>query len=99
MAENIEISLSLPANLAFVGSDVGSVNTTTPTWQVGSLPAKSDIQTIVVYVRVKQTAPSFTNLSTSVTIETSSNELETANNTATGTLFTGKYVYLPIMQK
>ena len=99
VAENIEISLSLPANLAFVGSDVGSVNATTPTWQVGSLPAKSDIQTIVVYVRVKQTAPSFTNLSTSVTIETSSNELETANNTATGTLFTGKYVYLPIMQK
>lgn len=99
LAENVEISLSLSSSLMFEGSDVPPTNATTPTWQVGDLPAKGATQTIVVYVRVKQSAESFTNLINSVSIETSSNELESLNNVVTGTLFTGRYIYLPIMSK
>jgi hypothetical protein len=99
LAEDVEISLSLSSSLVFEGSDVAPANSTTLTWQLGDLPAKSDTRTIVVYVRVKQSADSFTNLTNSVSIETSSDELETLNNVATGTLFTGKYIYLPMMHK
>lgn len=99
LAEDVEVSLSLPSSVVFVGSDVSSVNPTTPTWQIGGLPAKSEMQTIIVYVQVKASAASFTNFTTTASISTSSNELETLNNTAAGTLFTGKYIYLPMVRK
>ncbi len=99
LAEDVEVSLSLPSSLVFKGSNIPSINPTTPTWQTGSLPAKSEVQTIVVYVQVKSSAASFTNFTTTASVATSSNELETLNNTATGTLFTGKYLYLPMVRK
>lgn len=82
-----------------MGSNLPSINPTTPTWQIGSLPAKSEVQTIIVYVQIKTSAASFTNFTTTASISTSSNELETLNNTAAGTLFTGKYIYLPMVRK
>jgi Tol biopolymer transport system component len=99
MAENVEVSLSLPSSVVFMGSNLPSINPTTPTWQIGSLPAKSEVQTIIVYVQIKTSAASFTNFTTTASISTSSNELETLNNTAAGTLFTGKYIYLPMVRK
>mgnify|MGYP002624674701 CR=1 FL=1 len=98
-AEDVTISLILSSSLVFVDSDIATTGGSPPTWQIGSLPAKSETQTIVVYVRVKQSAASFTNLTNSVTISTSAAELESGNNLATGTVFTGKYLYLPLATK
>ncbi|WP_420632030.1 hypothetical protein [Candidatus Leptofilum sp.] len=99
LAEDVEISLLLPGSLVFEGSDIASIDESTPTWQIGGLPAKSETQTIVVYVRVRLAAPTFATLTNTVSITTTSNELESLNNTVSGTVYTGKFIYLPITTK
>jgi hypothetical protein len=97
-ASGVQVSDQLPPELSFVAADPPPIATTPAlVWDVGGVAARSERSTIVVTATVSQTAPLLDYLTNTVTIETTSPELETANNTAQAAIFIGRLVYLPLI--
>lgn len=96
-AGNSQLTLTLPPGLSFTSATTPptAINGQTITWDLGSLPAGSGPATIIVTAHVASATPFFTNLTSQLTINTASTELETANNTATGHTFIAYLSYLP----
>jgi uncharacterized repeat protein (TIGR01451 family) len=99
-ASSIQITDELPEGLSFeAASPPPSATTPSLVWDVGDLPAKSERYAIVVTTTVSDTAPLLSYLTNTVSIETTSPELETFNNSSQARVFVGRPVYLPLILK
>ncbi len=99
-ASGVQVTDQLPPELSFVAANPPPIATTPSlVWDVGGLPARSERSTIIVTATVSQTVPLFSRLTNTVTIETTSPELEVANNSAQAVVFIGRLTYLPIIWK
>jgi uncharacterized repeat protein (TIGR01451 family) len=98
-ASGVHITQTLPTGLTFVSADVTPISTSPLVWDVGDVPAGSGPFTIMVTLRINNNAPPLVYLTSSVTIAPTGQELETANNTAQGQIYTGTSIYLPAVRK
>jgi uncharacterized repeat protein (TIGR01451 family) len=93
-----QLTLTLPAELTFVGASVPPLTTTAPlVWEVGELTAKSGPNTIVVTTTVPPTALSI--ITGTVSIATGATELEIANNAGQASTFIRYQVFLPLIRR
>ena len=99
-ASNGRVTLQLPPQLSFVSADPPPT-ATTPTlrWDVGALAGQSGPQTIRVTLRVAADATGGDTLTTTASIASDTAELEQANNTATGAVYVGSVLYLPVLMR
>ena len=96
-AQGGSVTLPLPAQLTFVSADPPPTATTPVLrWDVGSLPAFSQ-GTINLTLRMSASAPYGSTVSTTAAVTSATAELETANNTASGSVFVGSRGYLPLI--
>ncbi|MGQ0603650.1 MAG: DUF11 domain-containing protein [Anaerolineales bacterium] len=100
-ASNAQVSFTLPAEVTFVSA---SVPPTTPspslTWNVGNLASKSGPNTIIVTARVAADAPIPSTLSHTVSVQSTSAELETLNNTQSVITTVQPFMlYLPLARR
>ena len=96
-AQNGSVTLQLPAGLDFVSADPPPTATTPVLrWNLGDMPAFSQ-QTIDLTLQVSASAPYGSTLNTSASIASDTAELETANNTASGSVFVGSRSWLPFV--
>jgi TolB protein len=99
-ASGVRITDTLPGELFFVDASPPPITTTPPlAWDVGDISAKSGPFNIVVTVTVAPTATLWSTLSGTVSIGTTSPELETANNVAQAAIFVGRRMYMPLIFK
>ncbi|HNT26315.1 MAG TPA: hypothetical protein PKM21_18245 [Anaerolineales bacterium] len=100
LAENAAITLTLPADLSYVGASqppaaVGQMLT----WEVGDLAAGSGPYTIDVTVEVDANAIPGEWLVSQAVIHAASPELEALNNTAQVRTLVGKLLFLPVISR
>lgn len=98
-AENTYITYTFPAEITFVNASLSplSVTGSTVVWDVGNLAPDSQTETLVVTGTIASNAASFANLISTVDITTATAELETLNNTAQGSTFIGRLIYIPLI--
>jgi TolB protein len=99
VAENSTITFTIPTGLAYRAASVAptAVSSQEISWQVGNLSAKGNSQTIEIELEILSNAPRFFAILGQVEILTTSSELETLNNTAVGTTFVGRDLFLPLI--
>jgi uncharacterized repeat protein (TIGR01451 family) len=94
------ITLTLPSGLNFLDASIPPVIVGDQlVWQVGDLPAGSDLYSISLTVEVDAAAPLGDTVVTSVEITTASTELETLNNSAQSETFLGYLALMPIIHR
>jgi uncharacterized repeat protein (TIGR01451 family) len=99
-ASSVRITDTLPGALSFVdASPPPTITTLSLVWDVGDLSAKSEPHHIVITATVAPTATMFSSFTSTVGIETSSPELEKANNVAQIVVFVGRRIYMPLIFK
>lgn len=90
----------LPGGLSLVAADPPPTTTVPPwAWMVGSLAAGSGPYTITITATVASTVTLGTLLSSQVDIAASGPDVDPTNDTATASLFVGRQMYLPLLQK
>jgi uncharacterized repeat protein (TIGR01451 family) len=96
-AQGVTLSVTLPDKLTFVSADPAptSVNGQILSWDAGDLAGKSGPFTIQITATVAPDAELLSALNLSAAIQTTSNELETANNTAETQVIVEARMYLP----
>jgi uncharacterized repeat protein (TIGR01451 family) len=100
LAASSAITLTLPSGLNFVDASIPPVIVGDQlVWQVGDLPAGSDLYSISLTVEVDAAAQLGDTVVTSVEITTASPELETLNNSAQSVTFLGYLALLPITHR
>ena len=90
-----QVTLQLPAELSLVSADPPPAATAPLRWDVGALPAQSELQTIRVTLQVAASAAGGSTVTSTAGITSATAELEQANNTAAGAVFVGSLTYLP----
>ncbi len=99
-AENVQIQLTVPDGLKFVGADILPTDETPyAVWNLGDIVPNLGMQSFNVEVEVLFDAQGLSYLDTAVSITSDSQELELLNNVDKGTFFTGGYIYLPVIMK
>ncbi|MBN1886562.1 MAG: PD40 domain-containing protein [Thermoflexales bacterium] len=102
-ASGMRFTDTLPAELDVVGANPSPVVSGSLLldwgWDVRDLPAQSGPFVIVITANVSATIPMFSNLTNTVRIQSTSGELETANNVASALTFIGYRVYLPLVAR
>jgi uncharacterized repeat protein (TIGR01451 family) len=102
-ADSVRITDTLPRELFFVDASPPPLTSTMVlpwlTWDIGDLPAQSEPVYIVITATVAPTATLWSTLTNTVSTETASPELETANNTTQVTIFVGRRAYLPMVMR
>jgi uncharacterized repeat protein (TIGR01451 family) len=94
------ITLTLPAELTYVDASLPPLTSTSEiVWDVGNLAAKSGPYTIVVTATVAPTATFFSTLTSTVSLNTSGAELETANNSAQAGTFVAYQIFFPVLRR
>lgn len=97
-ADQGQVTLQLPAELAFVSADPPPAATSPSLrWDVGALAAQSGLQTIRVTLQVAGSAVRGVTLNTTAGITSGVAEIEQANNTAAGSILVGSLDYLPVI--
>jgi Tol biopolymer transport system component len=99
-SDSVQITDELPPEISFkAASPPPTATTPSLVWDAGDLPAGSGPFAILVTATMSSTAPMWSSLTNTVTIETTSPELETANNVSQAQVFVGRQVYLPLVMK
>ena len=99
-ASGARITDTLPSELPFLeASPVPIVTTPSLVWDVGDLAAESGPFAIVVTATVASTATMWSSYTNTVSIGTTSPELETANNLDQAAIFVGRRIYLPLVMR
>ncbi|MBK8904444.1 MAG: PD40 domain-containing protein [Anaerolineaceae bacterium] len=98
--DGAELVITLPAHLKYVSASP-SPTSITPVlrWDLGDLPAESAPFNISLMLKVDASAPKLTTLMAEVAIDSNDSELENLNNQTILSLFVGRFVYLPMIQK
>jgi uncharacterized repeat protein (TIGR01451 family) len=96
-AAGARITYTLPAHLSFVSASVTPISTSPLVWDLGALPAKSNPLSLTVTVQVSATAPAFQTLTSTAVIQTTTSELEKANNSGQAFTYIGRFTYLPLI--
>jgi uncharacterized repeat protein (TIGR01451 family) len=97
-AEGVTIGVTVPSELQFVDSNPLPIATKPAVvWDVGALPGKSEPYSVVLTTSVAPTAATMVYLTSTVTIDTTSQELETMNNLAQVSNLVGRLTYLPLV--
>lgn len=99
LASDVHITQTLPAGLTFVSASIAPISTSPLVWAVGDLGAGSGPDTILVTLKISPSAMPLVYLTSSIDIAPAGLELETANNSSQGQVYTGLLVYLPIVSK
>ncbi len=96
----VRLADSLPDELTFVAASLPPLSTTPAlVWEVGDLPAKSDLFSIIVTATVSPETPLMSYVINEASISAASLELETANNSAQAVVFVGRSAYLPSISR
>lgn len=96
-AENVTLTQVLPPGLTFVSADLAPTSTSPNlVWEFGTLPARSEQLSIQITLAVNPDAPTLTEVTSSASITTTTQELEPANNLAELKAFIGTRIYLPL---
>jgi len=98
-AQDVRITDTLPAGLAFLSASVPPTSTAPLVWNVGDLAAGAGPYTIIVTATVAAGTPAWTTLVNTVTIGAATPEIERDNNTAVAPVFVGYRLYLPLVAK
>jgi uncharacterized repeat protein (TIGR01451 family) len=102
-ADSVRITDTLPNELFFVEASPpplsGPTLSSRLTWDIGNLPAQSEPAHIVITATVAPTATLWRTLTNTVSIATTSPELETVNNVAQATIYVTYRVYLPLVMR
>lgn len=99
LAENVQIMVVLPPELAFVEAfPAPTAVSPTLVWDIGDLSAKSNPFSITVTSRLSPSSILFDVISTTASIDLSNSELEKLNNLAEGTLLVSSKIYLPVVR-
>jgi Tol biopolymer transport system component len=95
-SDNNVLTYTLPAEISFVSASVQptAVNNSTLTWNLSTLPGQSSPFTIVVTGIVAPNTGTGTYLTSTAEIRTTA-EIETFNNTAQGSTYIGRFLYIP----
>ncbi len=96
-AQSVQIAALLPPELLYAEASLTPDSTVPLTWNLGYLAPKSGPFHIVFTTTVASTVQLDTFLSSQASIHTASPELETENNSADATFWTGLLTYLPIV--
>lgn len=93
-----QIVFTLPSEISYENASLTPVSTTPLMWDVGALPAQSNMQSFIITGTVSLTASSFTTITSTAEISTDF-ELETINNSADVSTYISRFVYLPIIKR
>lgn len=93
------LTMTLPVEITFSETNLTPISTDPLVWDIGTLPAKSEPITFVVTGTINANTPTFTTSTSIVKVSTSSEELETLNNTVEIATYIGRYSYLPIIAR
>jgi hypothetical protein len=99
-AANGQVTLQLPAELAFVSADPPPAATTPVLrWDAGVLAGHSPAQTLLVTLRVAASALPGATLPAMARIGSDTPEAEQANNADAGAIYVGGLGYLPLVNR
>jgi hypothetical protein len=100
-AQDVILTTTLPEKITFVSADPApsQVDGQVLTWNISSLEGRSGPFTIQITAIVAPDAELLSTLVGSVAIQTSSTELETANNTTPTYLFIGAKILMPMISR
>lgn len=102
-ASGVRMTDTLPNELFFVDASLPPLSDPTLssrlTWDIGDLPPQSEPAHIVITATVAPTATLWSTLTNTVSIVTTSPELETLNNVAQAGVFVSHRVYLPLVMR